>query len=31
MRLCSILLFAALLALLPAPLEAKIVCGNFDG
>jgi hypothetical protein len=31
MRLVCAFAFAAFLALLPASLEAKIVCGNFDG
>ena len=31
MRLVCAFVFAAIVALLPAALEAKIVCGNFDG
>jgi hypothetical protein len=31
MRFVCASVFAALLALLPAPVEAKFVCGNFDG
>ena len=31
MRLVCAFVFAAIVALLPAALEAKFVCGNFDG